>query len=187
MDDITAIQLLKNGDLSGLEHLILKYYERAVYSAYIISGDAPLSEDIVQDAFIKITKAIANFDSTKEFSPWFYKIVTNSTVKEINKKKSTVSFDQDEGIVSNFVLAYSQGSPLENQIEQTEYCEAILDSLQSLSARQREVIVQRYYLEMTEAEMADQNQIAKGTVKWLLNAARNKFRGIYYGNRDLYE
>jgi RNA polymerase sigma-70 factor (ECF subfamily) len=40
------------------------------------------------------------------------------------------------------------------------------------------VIVQRYYLEMSEKEMAESLQAAPGTVKWLLNAARARLRGL---------
>jgi RNA polymerase sigma-70 factor (ECF subfamily) len=40
------------------------------------------------------------------------------------------------------------------------------------------VIVQRYFLEMSEKEMAEGAGTASGTVKWLLNAARERLRGL---------
>ena len=52
----------------------------------------------------------------------------------------------------------------------------ILEALSRLSPRQRAVIVQRYYLGMSEKEMALQLEVASGTVKWLLNAARERLR-----------
>ena len=54
----------------------------------------------------------------------------------------------------------------------------ILAALDQLSARQRAAIVQRYYLEMSEKEMAEQLQAPPGTVKWLLNAARARLRTL---------
>ncbi len=38
------------------------------------------------------------------------------------------------------------------------------------------VIIERYYLEMSEKEMAVEHSIAPGTVKWLLNVARLHLR-----------
>jgi DNA-directed RNA polymerase specialized sigma24 family protein len=50
--------------------------------------------------------------------------------------------------------------------------------MQKLSPRQRAVIVQRYYLEMSEKEMAAESGTAVGTIKWLLNAARERLRTL---------
>jgi RNA polymerase sigma-70 factor (ECF subfamily) len=54
----------------------------------------------------------------------------------------------------------------------------ILNALSQLSPRQRAAIVQRYYLDMSEREMALSLGAAPGTVKWLLNAARARLRGM---------
>ena len=47
-----------------------------------------------------------------------------------------------------------------------------------LSPRQRAVIVQRYYLDMSEKEIAAELAAAPGTVKWLLHAARKNLRSL---------
>jgi RNA polymerase sigma factor (sigma-70 family) len=54
----------------------------------------------------------------------------------------------------------------------------IWDAMQSLSPRQRAVIVQRYFLGMSEKEMAATSSAAPGTIKWLLHAARERLRHI---------
>jgi len=40
------------------------------------------------------------------------------------------------------------------------------------------VVVQRYFLDMSEKEMAEETGAAVGTVKWMLNAARERLRGL---------
>jgi RNA polymerase sigma-70 factor (ECF subfamily) len=50
--------------------------------------------------------------------------------------------------------------------------------MQKLSPRQRAVIVQRYFLDMSEREMAEESGSAVGTVKWMLNAARSRLRSL---------
>ena len=67
---------------------------------------------------------------------------------------------------------------VEAQVESIEVQNQIWDAMQKLSPRQRAVIVQRYFLEMSEAEMAKESGTAAGTVKWMLNAARERLRGL---------
>jgi RNA polymerase sigma factor (sigma-70 family) len=65
---------------------------------------------------------------------------------------------------------------VEEQVESIEVQNQIWDAMQRLSPRQRAVIVQRYFLEMSEKEMAAELGAAVGTIKWLLNAARERLR-----------
>lgn len=72
----------------------------------------------------------------------------------------------------------------EAQIEANQRSQQILFVLAKLSPRQRAVIVQRYYLEMSEEEMSLSLQAAPGTVKWLLNAARTRLRDLLRPERS---
>jgi RNA polymerase sigma-70 factor (ECF subfamily) len=58
-----------------------------------------------------------------------------------------------------------------------------MEVLTELPPRQRAVIVQRYYLEMSEKEMAEALDSPPGTVKWLLNAARARLRSLLGSER----
>jgi RNA polymerase sigma-70 factor (ECF subfamily) len=73
---------------------------------------------------------------------------------------------------------------VESQVESIEVQDQIWAALQKLSPRQRAVIVQKYFLGMSEAEMADQSDTAKGTIKWLLNAARERLRKLLAERSD---
>ncbi|HCK67295.1 MAG TPA: hypothetical protein DHW49_13620, partial [Anaerolineae bacterium] len=66
----------------------------------------------------------------------------------------------------------------EEQIISLEKQNQIWEAMQRLSPRQRAVIVQKYFLEMSEKEMAQESGAAIGTIKWLLNSARQKLRSI---------
>jgi RNA polymerase sigma-70 factor (ECF subfamily) len=67
---------------------------------------------------------------------------------------------------------------VEAQVESGQLEEDILLALTKLSPRQRAVIVQRYYLEWSEREMAEALDSAPGTIKWLLYAARARLRDL---------
>lgn len=174
MDEHYAIHRLKQGDICGLEWVVDQYHEKAVRAAYLIAGDAQLAEDIVQDAFLRVFRSIRQFDASRPFAPWFFRIVTNQAVKTAQEQARHRPMNDDEENVDLVKLLSSTGPTVEELAEKSELSARLWEVIQKLSPRQREVIVLRYYLGMNEKEMAEKLSSAPGTVKWLLNAARKK-------------
>ena len=177
VDEKQAIQRLKNGDISGLEFLVMRHQVKAVRTAYLITRDLGLAEDIVQDSFIQAFRAIRGFDATRPFEPWFLRSVANASVKAMQKsaRQVQVGDEADEALLAELAQRVES---VESQVESIEVQNQIWDAMQKLSPRQRAVVVQRYFLEMSEKEMAEEAGSAVGTVKWMLNAARERLRGL---------
>jgi len=177
MDEQQAIQRLKKGDIGGLEFLVECYQVKAVRTAYLITRDLGLAEDVVQDSFIRAYRAIRGFDSTLPFEPWFMRSVVNASVKILRRsaRQIEVGDDADESVLAEMAARVES---VESQVESIEIQDQIWEAMQRLSERQRAVIVQRYFLEMSEKEMAEGSGTAAGTIKWLLNAARQRLRGL---------
>ena len=177
MDEKQAIQRLKNGDIRGLEFLVECHQVKAVRTAYLITRDLGLAEDIVQDAFIRAYRGIRGFDATCPFEPWFMRSVVNASVKIMQRsvRQIQIGDDGDESILAELAM---RAELIESQVESIEFQNQIWEAMQKLSPRQRAVLVQRYFLEMSEADMAKESGAAKGTIKWLLNAARERLRGL---------
>jgi RNA polymerase sigma-70 factor, ECF subfamily len=178
MDEQQAIQRLKANDISGLEFLVMRHQVKAVRTAYLITRDVGLAEDIVQDAFIRAYRAMGGFDAARPFEPWFLRSVVNASVKLMLKSARQVQVGDDDA--DEFVLTElaAQVESVESQVESMEVQGQIWAAMQELSVRQRAVVVQRYFLGMSEAEMAKESGTATGTIKWLLNAARERLRGL---------
>ncbi len=77
---------------------------------------------------------------------------------------------------------HSEFESVEAQIESSEIQDQLWDVMQKLSLRQRSVLVQRYFLGMSEKEMAEESGTKAGTVKWMLNAARERLRDLLEGS-----
>jgi len=173
-----AITRLKGGDLSGLDVLIERYQLRAVRAAYLIVRERPLAEDIVQEAFVQLARKIHNFDEGRSFAPWFLRCVVNDALKAVQWQKRQVPLDEVEAaqaVELLSALADSQPGP-EAQALQAETNREVWQALEVLAPEQRAVIVQRYYLGYSEAEMSASLQRPAGTVKWLLHTARKRLR-----------
>ena len=174
MDESEAIRRLKEGDIGGLQALVQQHQVRAIRAADLITHDSHLAEDVVQDCFLRLCRSIRSFDDGRPFEPWFMRSVVNAAVKAArHAAKETPLGASDENRFENLL---GRAESVESQVETTEVQNEVREALQQLSPRQRAAIVQRYYLGMSEKEMAVELDAAPGTVKWLLNAARQKMR-----------
>jgi RNA polymerase sigma-70 factor (ECF subfamily) len=179
-----AIQRLKAKDISGLEFLVTCYQVKAVRTAYLITRDTNLAEDVVQDSFLQAYRSINKFDAARPFEPWFMRSVVNASVKMMKKSARQVEASAERDADDLFSELAERFESVEAQVESIEVQNQIWDAMQKLSPRQRAVIVQRYFLEMSEKEMAEEAGTATGTVKWMLNAARERLRGLLAGRSE---
>ena len=90
MNEHQAIARLKRGDIDGLETLMQLHQVRAVRTAFLITRDRALAEDVVQAAFVRVYERIAQFDSNRVFEPWLLRIVTNDAVKAATRRERFV-------------------------------------------------------------------------------------------------
>jgi RNA polymerase sigma-70 factor (ECF subfamily) len=183
MDEKQAIQRLKLGDIRGLEYLVNCHQLKAVRVAYLITRDSGLAEDIVQETFIQAYRSIRSFDDSRPFEPWFLRSVVNASVKMMQRSMWQIQVG-DEADESLYVELAAKVESVEEQVASIEIQNQIWEAMQKLSLRQRAAIVQRYYLEMSEKEMALESGTAMGTVKWLLHAARERLRSLLAERSD---
>lgn len=175
MNDVDAIRKLKQKDLSGLQWLVNSHYSKALQVAFLITGDLPEAEDVVQDKFLDLYQSISTFDEGRPFSPWFMRSVVHHAVQISERERKHISLERNEEENPFELFAIDDVSP-EERVISNETRQKVWDTLMQLSPRQRAVVIERYYLEMNEKEMVSEMSIAPGTVKWFLNAAKMKLR-----------
>jgi RNA polymerase sigma-70 factor (ECF subfamily) len=183
MDELKAIRRLKNGDMGGLEILIAHYQDKAVRTAYLVTQHEPMAEDVVQDSFVRFYERIRYFDETRAFEPYFLRSVINAALNAIEKENhGSASNEALDAPVLESLLA--RAVSVQEQVEYSQLKHAVSKALEELSPRQRAVVVQRYYLEMSEKEMTETLDVTPGTIKRLLHAARNRLRSLLGSERN---
>lgn len=174
-NDQIATSRMKQGDLKGLESLVNRYQAQAVHAAYLIVYDRALAEDIAQTAFVKAAERIHQFDEERPFAPWFFRIVVNDALKLAVRQKRNVSLeDLDEPATQLAEWLTDPGLKPEQLLEQKETHENILKAIQSLPPEQRAVVVMRYFLDMSEANISTKMERPLSTIKWWLRNARKR-------------
>ena len=183
MDDLKAVLRLKNGDINGLDFLISKYQVKAVRTAYLVTRNRPMAEDVVQDAFVRFYERVHQFDESRPFEPYFMVSVMNAALNVALREKRIhpLPLEADEADLETLL---SRSLSVESEVERAQMKAEFLAFLSRLSPRQRVVVVQRYYFDMSEKEMCEVSRTAPGTIKWLLNAARTRLRGLLVTERN---
>jgi RNA polymerase sigma-70 factor, ECF subfamily len=185
MEEQQAIQLLKDGNLSGLEPLIQRYYFQAVKTAYLIVQDRHEAEDIVLNAFMHAYEKINQLAGDR-FGPWFLRSVVNAAIKVAKRRKHQISLSSQTGgeILSLEELLPDQLPSPEKVAETNELSQQVWQALSRLSAEQRAAVVMKYYLEMSEADLSTQLDRPLSTVKWRLFTARERLRDLLHPYYD---
>lgn len=182
VDDLNAIAALQRGDLSGLAVLVQRYQLRALRAAYLIVRDRALAEDLVQTAFVRAYDRIGQFDAGRPFAPWFLRGVVNDAIKAATRRGRQVSLDapaghaDDEDAATLAELLADPAPGPETRAETADLQRAVWQALGRLPPAERGAVVQRYYLDRTEREMAADTHTPPGTIKWRLHAARARLR-----------
>lgn len=121
IEDLQAIRRLKRGDISGLECLIARYQQKALRTAFLITHDEPLAEDVVQDAFVRFYQRANFFDETRPFEPYFLRSVVNAALNCLEREKRGTSFTHtdtyelenllEEGSRKSFSMTWRTSGP----------------------------------------------------------------------------
>ncbi|RKY75187.1 RNA polymerase subunit sigma-24 [candidate division KSB1 bacterium] len=173
--DKFLIQLALAGNQKAYGELIRRYEGMIFNFIYRMIGDRAETEDIVQETFIKAFKALDSFDEKYAFSTWLYKIATNHCIDVLRKRKlSTFSLDSSiQTEKGNLHRQYSDDSfSPEKALIYREHTTLILQAIESLPPKYKQVINLRHREEKSYEEIAQILKIPIGTVKARIFRAR---------------
>jgi RNA polymerase sigma-70 factor (ECF subfamily) len=176
MEEKLAVARLKQGDLTGLEALVRQHQALAVHTAYLIVGDRPLAEDIVQSAFLRAAEKIDQYKEPRPFRPWFLRIVVNDSIKAARRNQRNQSLEACSEVVLDWLIDPAPGP--EVLAEKDQLRREVWNALEKLSPEQRAVIVQRHFLDMEESEMARELQRPPTTIRWWLHMGRKRLKAL---------
>jgi RNA polymerase sigma factor (sigma-70 family) len=139
----------------------------------VITGDASVAEDVAQDSFIKAFHALSRFRDGAPFRPWLLKIVANEAR---NALRSMARRERLRLQVTALPGSTEDHATPEQAALAAEQRQTLLLAIDELRDEDRLVIMSRYFLSLTEAEMGALIGCPKGTVKSRLARALGKLR-----------
>ena len=130
------------------------------------------AEDLTQEIFAACYRNFESFDPEKaSVGTWVYVIMNNRLKNYYRDKKEHVSLDDDE----NFLEPAAE-EVLEEAILLEEQKRLLLEALESLSERERQIVMNTYFYKKSSAETAALLQMTAGNVRVVLNRSLSKIR-----------
>jgi RNA polymerase sigma factor (sigma-70 family) len=149
-----------------LERWVTAYQPVVFRAAYLILKDKQAAEDVAQDTFLRAYNAALRMDPGDGVRSWLYRIAVNTSLNELRRRKRETKavsrLDKDTGF-----------DPSDRSDTQTVVTEAI----DRLPDRLRVAVICRYFLDLSEVEMARVLKVRPGTVKSRLHEARKMLAG----------
>ncbi|MEU6720920.1 RNA polymerase sigma factor [Nonomuraea sp. NPDC046802] len=161
MDDDEAITRALGGDLAAYEVLVARYSALAHRTAAML-GAGDETEDVVQEAFVKAFRHLASFRRDAPFRPWLLRIVANET------HNLTRSRGRRSELVLRLGSAASDGRAPDDPERAAlagDRRSRLLAAVRRLPERERQAVICRYFLQLSEAETAQVLDWPVGTVK----------------------
>jgi RNA polymerase sigma-70 factor (ECF subfamily) len=183
-DDEALIEQFKKGDLSAFDELMSKYSRKIRYLAYRMTNNYEDAEDITQEVFVRVFKALPTWKPRASFYTWLRTIALNLCIDHHRTRirRQTQPLESKDGFVMN-IPADSSNDPL-RRTEAEELRRRILLATEKLSPRQRKAFMLVSYGGLSLKEAAEIMGCAVGTIKAHLNRATTKMRDLL---KDLFE
>jgi len=186
VNDLALVQLLRAGDVTGLEALMEAYAARVYRLAHGLTRNPADAEEVVQDVFLTVARKIAEFEGRSALSTWIYRITMNTALNKRRGKRSEVEVSLEEHLPTfkedghregdrSFLLADWSQTP-EEVLLSREGRAAVSRAIEALPDRYRAVLVLRDVEGLSNEEAAAALDESVASVKSRLHRARMALR-----------
>lgn len=176
-DETEFLERLRARDEAAFNQLVGRYQTQVFRIAFRMLGNREEAEDLTQEVFVTVFKAIDSFRGDSKFSTWLYRVATNQAKNRLKylvrrARGATLPFDEqldDRGPLGAPLGEVHRPDEL-TSARQTQ--EMVQRALVRLDADQRELIVLRDLELLSYEEIQEVTGLALGTVKSRLHRAR---------------
>jgi RNA polymerase sigma-70 factor (ECF subfamily) len=180
LNDSELVAAHLGGHPGAFSELYDRYRDRLVHFISRKTGDRDRAEDLVQEAFIRVTRHLHRFDQTKKFSTWIYTICSNLAKNELRNRsrsplvlfqKLTTHWEPDHR-----PLQFEDLGNRPDDMYRRRYLQRIVEqTVEELPEHHKLVFKLRELEGKSYEEIADITGVNLGTVKSRLHRARTSF------------
>lgn len=146
---------------SAVEQLYAGHWRQLVRLSVLLVRDQGTAEEVVQDAFVEMHRRWARLEDPDKALAYLRQTVVNRSRSVLRHRKVVNRHLEEERSRSSSLHAPAA----DDSVVDAARRDAVLDALRRLPRRQREVLVLRYYLDLSESEIATTLGIGRGSVK----------------------
>ena len=183
-DDLSLVEKARAGEADAFRALVVRYQRKVYAVALGIVKDPDLAWDVAQEAFVRVHRALPEFEAKSSFSTWLFRITTHLGIDAVRRERASRKDELDDVAEADVaeagegILATALGNdPAENALRR-ELAGKIREALETLPEKHRTILVLREVEGLSYEELAERLEIHKGTVMSRLFHARAKMQKL---------
>jgi len=153
-------------DQGRFERWVTEHQPVVFRAAYLILRDRSGAEDVAQETFIRAFRSFERTDPGEAVRPWLYRIAVNTALNELRRRKREAN-----------AYLRAVGPDTTDPTAASETRSIVADAIDKLPDNLRVAVICRYFLDLSEQEMASVIGVRPGTVKSRLHLARKALAG----------
>jgi len=175
LTDNALMLKVKEGDLEKLGLLYERHKKRLFGFFYNMNGNVSISEDLVQNVFVRMLKYKHTFTGEGSFAAWMFSTARNVNYdhyRKLKKEKAQTDIESVEYKLDN-------GQSFNARMDKKDELTKLNWALQKLSADKREILVLSKLKEIRYSEIGEILGCSEGAAKVKAHRALNELRTIF--------
>ncbi len=172
--DNSLMEEVKEGKVEKMAVLFEKHHV-ALFNFFMrLTGNRNISEDLVQEVFMRMLKYRSTYQGRSKFTLWMYQIARNAHIDYLRKKKDALPLDEQ------WTDPVTTDDSPEEKLEEGQEVQLLRQALAQLPLKKREVLILSRYQNLKYKEIAELMDCHIGTVKAHVHRAIKELGRIYF-------
>lgn len=172
--DARIVDEVRRGDRDAYGVLVTRYEKKLQHVLRRLVRDPEQARDLAQETFLKVYQHLDQFDTSRRFGPWLFRVGVNLAVDWLRRRKPTVRLSQMAREDENAIEVIDPDPRPQIELEQE-----VQHVLQEIPLNYRTVLVLRDLEGFSCSEVAAIEGRREATIRWRLSRAREMFRKIW--------
>ncbi len=186
MDEEKLIKRAVKGDAAAFNELLGQHEKRMYAVCLRMCGNHEDAQDCLQEAMLRVYRAISGFKGQSSFSTWLYRVTMNACLDELRKRKNKPSTSLDGMLDAGWSPADERDTP-EKHVLSAEKRTVIQQTIAELPEDMRSAVVLRDIQGFSYDEIAQMLEINVGTIKSRISRGREKLREKFLSRTELFD
>jgi len=179
-NDEQLMDLLREGEDEALAELVRRYQNDIFRFCLHYVKHVEVAKEMAQETFLRVYAARERFDTDRVFKPWLLCIARNLCLNELKRKKTVLmetleEYASEAREESGEILQWHVSDASE-ALMADERREALLDALNGLPQEAREMVMMRYFEQLSAREIAEVMDSTEGAVRTRLHRTLRQLR-----------
>ena len=171
-DDTKLIERCMHGDRGAFEALLVEYEKPIFNAAFRMLNNRDDARDVTQTVFLKVFENFDQFDPSRRFFSWIYRITLNESINWLGKENRLEPLLYETA---------DEGKGPDEELESTRLAAKVQAALMTINTDYRTVVILKHFLGCSYVEISDVLEIPEKTVKSRLYTARQQLRDALSG------